>query len=70
MAFYGTLAGALAYHEARGNVAWSAGSVTDPQREAALLRGSEALDGIYGPPLPGKEGKPHSRLCLAAHRRR
>ncbi|QND32774.1 hypothetical protein HB772_11260 [Sinorhizobium meliloti] len=55
MAFYGTLAGALAYHEARGNVAWSAGSVTDPQREAALLRASEALDGIYGPRFPGKK---------------
>ncbi|MDX0113381.1 hypothetical protein GOC88_16790 [Sinorhizobium medicae] len=55
MAFYGTLAGALAYHEARGNVAWSAGTVTDPQREAALLRASEALDGIYGPRFPGKK---------------
>ncbi|MFK3965683.1 DnaT-like ssDNA-binding protein [Ensifer adhaerens] len=53
--FYGTLAGALAYHEDRGNVAWSAGTVTDPQREAALLRASEALDGIYGPRFPGKK---------------
>lgn len=53
--FYGTLADALAYHEARGNAAWSAGAVTDPQREAALLRASEALDGIYGPRFPGKK---------------
>lgn len=55
MTFYGTLAGALAYHEARGNAPWSAGTVTDPQREAALLRASEALDGIYGPRFPGKK---------------
>ncbi len=53
--FYGTLAGALAYHDDRGNAAWSAGTVTDPQREAALLRASEALDGIYGPRFPGKK---------------
>ncbi|MBD9510004.1 hypothetical protein IB265_24830 [Ensifer sp. ENS10] len=55
MAFYGTLAGAQAYHEARGNMAWNAGTGTDPQREAALLRASEALDGIYGPRFPGKK---------------
>lgn len=53
--FYGTLAGALAYHTARGNAAWSAGTVTDPQREAAILRASEALDGIYGPRFTGRK---------------
>ncbi|MFC5385183.1 DnaT-like ssDNA-binding protein [Aquamicrobium segne] len=48
MAHYGDLLGALAYHEARGNAAWSASGVNDPQRTAALVRASAALDGIYG----------------------
>lgn len=55
--YYGTLAGALVYHEERGNAAWATGSVTDEQREAALLRSSEALDGIYGPRFPGKKAE-------------
>jgi len=51
--FYGTLEGAAAYHDARGNAAWSAAGVTDSQRTAALVRASAALDGIYGPRFPG-----------------
>lgn len=51
MAHYGTLPGALAYHAARGNEAWAEAS--DPLREAALLRASEALDGMYGARFPG-----------------
>lgn len=50
---YGNLPGALAYHEARGNAAWSATGVTDPQRTAALVRASSALDGIYGSRFAG-----------------
>ncbi|KRA63116.1 DnaT-like ssDNA-binding protein [Rhizobium sp. Root651] len=53
--YYGTLAGALAYHESRGNAAWTAAGVDDAKREAALLRASEAIDGIYGPRFPGKK---------------
>lgn len=52
---YGTLDGALAYHDARGNAAWSAVGIDDAKREAALLRASEALDGIYGARFPGKK---------------
>lgn len=51
--FYGSLPGALAYHADRGNAAWSATGVTDPQRTAALVRASEALDGQYGARFPG-----------------
>lgn len=53
--YYGSLAAALSYHEARGNAAWTAAGVDDQKREAALLRSSEALDGIYGPRFPGKK---------------
>lgn len=53
--FYGTLPGALAYHEARGNAAWSADGVTDEHRTAALIRASSAIDGQYGPRFPGKK---------------
>lgn len=52
--YYGDLTGALAYNAARGNAAWSAAGVTDPQREAALLRASEALDGMYGSRFSGQ----------------
>lgn len=52
---YGTLPGALAYHEVRGNAAWSADGVTDGQRTAALVRASSAIDGMYGPRFPGKK---------------
>lgn len=45
MAAYGTLSAADAYHLARGNAGWAAGS-TDA-RTAALLRGSEYVDGRY-----------------------
>lgn len=50
---YGTLAGALQYHADRGNGAWAAVGVTDQQRTAALVRGSEGLDGQYGARFPG-----------------
>lgn len=52
---YGDLPGAAAYHDARGNAAWSAAGVTDPQRAAALVRASSALDGIYGNRLAGRK---------------
>ncbi len=52
---YGDLPGAAAYHDARGNTAWSAAGVTDPQRVAALVRASSALDGIYGDRFAGRK---------------
>jgi hypothetical protein len=51
---YGSLASALAYHEARGNAAWTAAGVDDAKREAALLRSSEWLDGAYRSRWPGQ----------------
>lgn len=45
MAIYGTLEAADAYHEARGRSAWIAAS--DPDRLAALLRGSDYVDQRY-----------------------
>jgi hypothetical protein len=51
---YGSLAAALVYHEARGNAAWSAAGVDDEKREAALLRSSEWLDGVYRSRWPGQ----------------
>lgn len=53
MSMYGTLDGALAYHDARGNSAWSAAGVDDTKRTEALVRGSAALDVIYGSRFPG-----------------
>lgn len=44
MAFYGTVADADAYHLARGNTAWAG---TNPQKEAALTRGSDYVDLRY-----------------------
>lgn len=49
---YGNLIDAGVYHAARGNTAWQAGH-SDAEREAALLRASEALDGQYGARFPG-----------------
>jgi hypothetical protein len=49
---YGTLEDALVYHQARANSAW-AGS-TDDLRLAALIRGSGALDALYGARYPGR----------------
>lgn len=53
MTHYGDLPGALAYHQARGNTAWSDDGVTDGARTAALVRGSASVDGIYGGRFPG-----------------
>ncbi|KWT70767.1 hypothetical protein APY04_0828 [Hyphomicrobium sulfonivorans] len=55
MTHYGDLPGALAYHEARANAAWTAAGVTDTQRTAALVRASVWLDGEYGAQFPGKK---------------
>lgn len=55
MAHYGTLEDALSYHADRGNVSWSASGVTDEQRTSALLRASEAIDGIYGKRFSGRK---------------
>lgn len=43
--YYGTVAGADAYHLARGNTAWAAG--TDANKLSALYRASEYIDGTY-----------------------
>ncbi|AZR23488.1 DnaT-like ssDNA-binding protein [Xanthomonas vasicola] len=42
---YGTLAGADDYHLARGNTAWATGS--EAARTAALVRGTDYIDGRY-----------------------
>lgn len=56
--YYGTLAGALAHHTARGNAAWGA-AATDALREGALLRASDWLDGTFRTRFPGwkKDGR-------------
>lgn len=48
--YYGTLVQADAYHEARGNAAWTG---VDSAREAALLRASVWLDATYRTRFPG-----------------
>ncbi|MGV1833944.1 DnaT-like ssDNA-binding protein [Rhizobium rhizogenes] len=50
-AFYGTLAAADLYFADRGNVAWAA--VGENDRMAALVRGSQVVDGLYEPRFPG-----------------
>lgn len=47
---YASLAEANAYHTARGNAGW-AGS--DADKEAALIRATQWLDGRYGDQWPG-----------------
>lgn len=42
---YGTLEGADAYHQARGNTAWAIGP--DDARKAALVRATDYIDGRY-----------------------
>ncbi|PVZ19928.1 MULTISPECIES: DnaT-like ssDNA-binding protein [unclassified Pseudomonas] len=42
--YYGTAAGADAYHAARGNAAWTG---DDSAKQAALLRASDYIDGRY-----------------------
>lgn len=42
--YYGTVAGADAYHQARGNAAWAAAAEAD--KEAALARASAYIDGL------------------------
>lgn len=52
MSYYGTIEAAGAYHATTaGGAAWLAG--TEPAREAALIRASRALDGMYGKRYPG-----------------
>ena len=45
---YASLAAALAYHADRRNTAWT--DATDPDREAALVRASCALDALFSWP--------------------
>lgn len=52
--FYGTLAAADAYFADRANASWAAGS--DGDRLAALVRGSQAVDGLYEPRFAGRRG--------------
>jgi hypothetical protein len=47
---YGTVAGADAYHAARGNVSWDG---TPEAKEIALLRGSEYIDNNFRSSFPG-----------------
>jgi len=49
---YGTVAGADAYHLARGNIVWAGLDDTD-EKLPALLRASEWLDGNYRSLFPG-----------------
>lgn len=50
---FGTLPAGLAYHDARGNAAWTAAGVDDAKRTAAMVRASQALDALYGARYPG-----------------
>ncbi|QND47666.1 hypothetical protein HB780_18490 [Rhizobium lusitanum] len=50
-AFYGTLDAADLYFADRGNVTWAAAGEND--RTAALVRGSQVVDGLYEPRFPG-----------------
>lgn len=45
MSHYGTSGGADAYHSARGNTSWAA--LTEAQKTAALVRGSDYVDQKY-----------------------
>lgn len=49
--FYGTLAAVDAYFVERGNASWA--SASDDDRLAALMRGSQAVDGLYEPRFAG-----------------
>ncbi|WP_037076086.1 DnaT-like ssDNA-binding protein [Neorhizobium vignae] len=51
---YGTLAGALAYHQARANTTWAA-TGGDEDRQAALLRASVWIDNTYRSRFSGKK---------------
>lgn len=54
MAHYGTVEGADAYHEARGNEAWtSVASSPEDEKAAALTRATAFVDGRYLPRFPG-----------------
>lgn len=69
MAAYGTLEGAAAYHEARGNADWASDVFDDAQRAAALLRGSESLDALYvarflGTPTEPAQEREWPRRCV------
>lgn len=49
--YYGTVEDADTFHEARGNVPWTAADETS--KEVALLRATEYLDFIYRERFPG-----------------
>lgn len=49
---YVSVADTDAYHLARGNAAWAAAS--DASKEAALVRATSALDGMYSGRWPGR----------------
>ncbi len=50
--FYGTLAAADAYFADRANISWLDGG--DDDRQAALVRGSQAVDSLYEPRFTGR----------------
>lgn len=58
---YGTLAGALAYHTARGTTTWTG---DDADLEAALRRGTLAIEWLYGTKFSGipTNGRNQSRM--------
>lgn len=49
---YISVADADAYHLARGNTAWAV--ATEANKEAALVRATSALDGLYSSRWPGR----------------
>lgn len=61
MSHYGSLAGALAYHQSLGNEVWASLTYTDAQRTGALTRASRALDGRYGSMFAGVKGSSTQR---------
>lgn len=47
-----------AYHSARGNAAWTG---DEEAKEAALIRGSQAIDAMYGSKFPGQKSNGRSQ---------
>lgn len=61
MTFYGSLAGATAYHEAVGNTVWLDSGYDPVAWTAALTRGSRSLDGRYGKQFSGVKAGGYSQ---------
>ena len=61
MRYYGTLEGALTYANDIGDAVWPSATYTDIQREAALTRASNALDGRYSNQFLGSKATAEQR---------